>query len=1199
MGDYEQKKALQEQKIAALQEQKQQVDQEQVGGQFQLRQEDRVAFDEEALSSQLSSQRQFYRSYKETWVQEYEGRKISKSEYADPVELQVQNRNLTYTQKKQRKESARMFAETWEGKMEQLDQEKFGFAYTGKADVYSHDMMISTIKYAAIDKKKDEIIGEVLRELEAEKAKVSPLFAKYLEQIKALGPDINVVPMQTVRENVIFSEATVADYKRYIKKAVMDPPGVLKDAVSDTILSFGRFPINMLDSEAIPQKFDSVKQLRDRYRAASKLLSDMSKDDEVYDQLGEIQADRKLSSNIALTTEMYRRLDADLVYTLKKNGIKVNEDFLDTDTEINLRRYVSTNGQLALDGMKELLGSRSDHREAEADIHWLTAVKAELDKVEPPVEKKKEEKKEDKKEEKKEDKKEDKKEEKKEDKKEDKKEEKKEEKPEFEFKDQYKIAETASDLVVAGIPLDAQKKDLLESLSKTTIALAQNIEMVEKEITRARGVAATQEKKNELRTEVRKRLNWYIRTREQQVLDLMDRVAGFLNAMRYLTGKEKLNPNGVAVLDETQKKLLDLEHDDDEQGEQEDLLTKGTTKELVAIRTDPLTFNQFKKKMLDRFRDDKDAAQFKKLLSNKNAAMRYDILLLQGRDFDSMSLEELQKDFNMTINSKTTVDLLIDSMKAHLDDVDALYERVGDKSLSIMTEQERKFVIERFTAIRTKLFAYNRLKEFAYPSGGSYGSFAMEKLVNDMKGDFPLFHKRFQLSLMKFKLLGDACDIYRRDQITRQILDGTATEEMYSDSEKEELARRIKKVKKVDGKYPQGQSPQDIMSEYFATLQAEAINLKMAHFGEMGNYLLVEQEVFEHENKEATKKDRKSRIADQNAAFAEKQKKLQEETEKQVAQKKEKRAKVQVKKEEKKKKEAEDKEKRRKQALADKHWREEMRRPPVRVQDPEGHVPYEKQVKPVHCWACALSGLMNHRAGKQVANLDEISKLQVPPREKTGVIIEDNYQSTKTVAESMLQGETMSSPMMLGDYVFDKIPGTIMRSVQIGYGDADKKDECKETIRKTIRAALKKGPVAVLRNQHFVLCYGIQGDRLLVKNSTRDKEDGGPDAIMPDHFTIDEYVEKMTANAGIELVWLEDLKGQEKKLAEEFPESFTYDEKTSEFQLPEEKKNQTFEHKGPETLMHVEGLEGFRAEQDGRVTYTVYVPKAKPKIEKT
>ncbi len=70
MGDYEQKKALQEQKIAALQEQKQQVDQEQVGGQFQLRQEDRVAFDEEALSSQLSSQRQFYRSYKETWVQE-------------------------------------------------------------------------------------------------------------------------------------------------------------------------------------------------------------------------------------------------------------------------------------------------------------------------------------------------------------------------------------------------------------------------------------------------------------------------------------------------------------------------------------------------------------------------------------------------------------------------------------------------------------------------------------------------------------------------------------------------------------------------------------------------------------------------------------------------------------------------------------------------------------------------------------------------------------------------------------------------------------------------------------------------------------------------------------------------------------------------------------------------------------------------
>ena len=87
MGDYEHKKALQEQKLASLQEKKQQVDQEQMGGQFQLRQEDKVAFDEEALSSQVSSQRQFYRSYKETWVREYEGRKISQSEYVDPVEL--------------------------------------------------------------------------------------------------------------------------------------------------------------------------------------------------------------------------------------------------------------------------------------------------------------------------------------------------------------------------------------------------------------------------------------------------------------------------------------------------------------------------------------------------------------------------------------------------------------------------------------------------------------------------------------------------------------------------------------------------------------------------------------------------------------------------------------------------------------------------------------------------------------------------------------------------------------------------------------------------------------------------------------------------------------------------------------------------------------------------------------------------------
>ena len=181
MGKFEELKAVKQRKIQV--EQPQQQDQQVVmGPQFQLKQEDREAFDEAEISKHVWGQRQFYNEYKSNWGQEYEGKTVNRSEYVDPAELQVQHRNLSYQQKKQRKAKARLQKDQWTQRLESIDENKFGLSFSGKGDTYSHDMMLGTVRYALLYKQKDSIITDIYENLsEEEKDRCSQVLQQYLE----------------------------------------------------------------------------------------------------------------------------------------------------------------------------------------------------------------------------------------------------------------------------------------------------------------------------------------------------------------------------------------------------------------------------------------------------------------------------------------------------------------------------------------------------------------------------------------------------------------------------------------------------------------------------------------------------------------------------------------------------------------------------------------------------------------------------------------------------------------------------------------------------------------------------------------------------------------------------------------------------------------------------------------------------------
>ncbi|MBO5624067.1 MAG: hypothetical protein J5959_20845, partial [Butyrivibrio sp.] len=149
---------------------------------------------------------------------------------------------------------------------------------------------------------------------------------------------------------------------------------------------------------------------------------------------------------------------------------------------------------------------------------------------------------------------------------------------------------------------------------------------------------------------------------------------------------------------------------------------------------------------------------------------------------------------------------------------------------------------------------------------------------------------------------------------------------------------------------------------------------------------------------------------------------------------------------------------------------------------------------------------------------------------------------------------------------------------------SDKQDLCKRRFKEELSQALEKGPVALLRNGHFVLVHELDGNTIKVKNSSNTD----PDTVEEDHYTIDSLYSPEKNLTDIELVWLENIKGREKELSKEFGE-ITFDEKKKEFKKKGSKGGNE-KPSGVQTLLHKKGIEVSDMKEYDVVSKSAYIP---------
>ena len=245
------------------------------------------------------------------------------------------------------------------------------------------------------------------------------------------------------------------------------------------------------------------------------------------------------------------------------------------------------------------------------------------------------------------------------------------------------------------------------------------------------------------------------------------------------------------------------------------------------------------------------------------------------------------------------------------------------------------------------------------------------------------------------------------------------------------------------------------------------------------------------------------------------------------------------------------------------------------------HVPYEYQgVNTLYCWACCLAGMMNAYAGKKVSSLDDIryTKVEIPKFEDSGFAKEKQYEDGVELVNQMMAGKETGNPAIFGDYVLKKLPNTAIRTAHIGAVGRNPALG-KRRFLEILGTQLRKGPVGMLYQRHFVLVYGINEDRILVRDSLQASE---PDTLREHYHTATQ----MFSNEGageVELVWLENLVGREQQTAAEF--QLKYDPVKGQFSGGTETMVK-------EKILHRDGMEEtYVTAEDELVSQGIYLPK--------
>ena len=1127
---------------------------------------------ESFLTAQASSQKSFYDEYKENWKTDYEGEKVFKSAYTDPVDLRIQQENLSFFQKKGRKKLSNDQIESFKSRMHFLGAGGVGIDVE-KQKAGTGDLMCSNLRLAAINKKKDEIIDEEM--LKADKKNLI-LIGKYLPFLRDLGPELSASMTDDINDEVHISERSIKDYTAFIRRAFKNPVVALNESINDAVHGYGKISTKILEKKVIPKRFETIKQLRDKYKAVHDIMRSPINDPKVMDSISKIKQNVLLKDNVAFATEMYRRLDADLCYAMEENSLSFTSDtFLD--------RYDKEGGQYATKGdltLKTIMEQKNmvkdQDKEDNVDTYWRSQISSELLKIrfKKDVDSDKPKKAGEEKEEKKKGKIEDK---------------KKAGMATADINDGRDIIATADKIAQEFDTTDDEKQNLFGELKDNVKNIASAITDINHELIIARHILEHKGTGDDLlRPELLRRIPWYVATRQQQLLNLMDRVAGYLNAMRYLTGKAKLNANGAQVIKSEKDRQTKKAKDDGSKGfgfiniDQAvvDISSKGPGKDIVTLNTPPKTFEQFKENIKKELTGTGAAYErLAKILDSKDASLHYDFLILEGKKLESMKLADLQTAFEEKSSTTKRLDALIKSITDCMEETDILYARLKNGGIYALSDEEKNDIVDRAMELKKKQYAINRIRGKKSGDDGkglTYNTLAITKMGKSKKHNF----KSEDLNKIKYKVIFDQLEQYRCQAIADQVRIGTAGSELYTENEKKDIEARLKSNKVVDDKTKDGRSKDFIILEYFLQKNMEAANLASVHQGELDEYLLKNKQVKTLEDKkkefidkaieleerqakekfEKKKEEIKAEKERKQKDNEENEKKLKEQKEKEEKEAKEKEAKE---KEEKEKLEKEKKEQKEKEEKEDKKEKEEKKEEikeetkeikdkkdteededvpkngelyvkaknlkkkyTTSVSKAKQNMPYsDRDLKdPItDNWAHSFASLINDKVGRFVVD--------------GKMILEDKDMKDKEVfgPERNKIGEPTDYVDLLNKYV----PNTAIAKTTFESQEFMNKNSFLSFVKKTLDTT--KSPVLLKRKGGFVTVYGISKDNQLLckRSATEDSSEMYTE-------NPDEVFDNVETNGDVSLYWLQEV-DKDKNVKE-----LKDDKQQVEYKVPEE-----------------------------------------------
>ncbi|WP_024865162.1 hypothetical protein [Butyrivibrio sp. FCS014] len=746
--------------------------------------EGRVDYEDSFIQSEVDLQQQFYRDYTEKWGHKSEGQQITPSNYVRPEEAVIHNQNLGYKDRYRRRKLATGFENLWNNKLNYLNQANhqepiYGLKLSEKPGTYAFDIMKSTIRLGYI-----ELSQKAIMEDAKQGAAVDPLFTKYEKEILSLAPPLVISGGDELTGNVQMTRASIEAFTAFIKKAMANPVEAIKDAALDALYSFGSIPENLLSEHAVPQKIDELKLLKDKYKAVAMLFEKKGSEDEITRAFLKMSKDKELvpRDNLEVAKYVYKSIDKDMRYAFEHYGVNFKNDGSLIDLEnLDNAHIRKTGGQTKalLTGIKK---NAKTEQITGADEYWDNQSKKLISKDDPDPDK-----------------------------------------PQKKvFKDSYNIAGSINALnknsrsKVEGDGNKALFDQLCESGNKIALAISD----IDKELSDAADIEERRKADLLLRPEMKGRVTKYLDKRRQQQLDLMDRAAGVINALKHLAGEGELDPNGNQVLrqqryQEAEKKRKNRANGNNNNDNVENVVERDIF--VLSMRT--RTFADVRNALFEKFAQDPNIGVLRALLNSQDASKQFDLLTLDKVDLMNKSLDEVRAAFEQALSGNEAIALYENTILEVQETTKNLYDKLSKDGYSALSLKDRAELAEEFSKLRARRYALARLKTQKGIANSTFD--ALMKAGKSAQELLTLKNNEI-VDNARFKALSDHMEMIRTRRLKAAARDGVLDINLLEGNEQLKVAALL-----------EGKNGNASAASFFEKKETAARKTLIVHLGEL------------------------------------------------------------------------------------------------------------------------------------------------------------------------------------------------------------------------------------------------------------------------------------------------------------------------------------------------------------------------------